>query len=266
MINLIPLAGKGNRFFLERYNIPKPFIPIQGQPMIAASIGSFPKADTNILICLNEHVLKYKFGERLSEFLPNAEILAIDGVTEGQACTCLLAEKMLHPDKGLFIASCDYQTLYDAEKYQQLLENETVDVIIWTFKINSIKKSDPRHFAYCRVESDRVLEVVEKKIISDTPHLDHAVVGSFTYKTAGLFVRGAKQMIKKNIRVNNEFYVGTSINQLIQDGCKVVVFEVDKFISFGNPFELKVMQFWEDYFNHLEDHPYSLNQKPIIFI
>lgn len=259
MINLIPMAGKGNRFFQERYNVPKPFIPVMGNPMFITSVKSFPPADRYIFICLKEHHQKYKVKNVVESTFKDSEIIVINDVTEGQACTCLMAENRLNYDEGLHIASCDYQVMYERDKYEKLLLGDEVDVIIWTFRIGTIKKANPDAFAYCRTDGDRVLEVVEKRTISDTPYLDTAVVGSFTYRTAGLFLYGAKQMIKKNIRVNNEFYVATSINQLIEEGFKVATFEVEKFISFGNPLELMLVQYWQDYFDELEDHPYSIN-------
>lgn len=257
MVNLIPMAGAGNRFLEELYRVPKPFVPVMNNPMFITAIKSFPPADRYIFIC------RKNISKRLKNIaegvLSQSEIIVIDEVTEGQACTCLLAEEKLNAHEGVFIASCDYQAVYDYEKYEQLLAEEEPDVIIWTFKIDVVTTADPCAFAFCRVEGNRVIEVVEKKTISDAPHLDPAVVGSFTFRKAELFLRGAKQMIKKDIRVNNEFYVGTSINQLIENGYKVVTFEIDKFISFGNPLELLAFDYWHNYFDQLEDHPYTID-------
>lgn len=261
MVNLIPMAGRGNRFFRELYNLSKPFIPIMESPMFITAVKSFPVADKYIFLCLKGHHERYNLENTIKETFNEGQIIQVNEITEGPACTCLLAEHNLNPDEGLFIASCDYQTVYDDFAYNQLLIDDQIDVIIWTFKIGSIKKADPKAFAYCRTERNLVTEVVEKRTISDTPYLDPAVVGSFTYKKAEFFIHGARRMIEKDIRVNNEFYVGTSINQLIDEGYRVVTFEVDKFISFGNPVELMVFQYWQDYFDQLEDHPYSIRSR-----
>jgi NDP-sugar pyrophosphorylase family protein len=251
MINLIPMAGVGNRFLEEKYRVPKPFISIAGEPMFAAALRSFPPADRHIFLCRQEH------AERLRKFMPEryraARIIEVPKPTEGQACTCLLARGHLPPEEGLFIASCDYQTVYKEAAYQALLTDPEVDVIIWTFRIGAVKKADPNAFAYCRTEGSRVTEVVEKRAISPTPHRDPAVVGSFTYKRASLFIEGAEAMIRKGVRVNGEYYVGTSINQLIAAGRRVAAFEVDKFVSFGNPLELDLFHYWEDFFHRPED-------------
>ncbi|MCK5214137.1 MAG: hypothetical protein KAR05_02135 [Candidatus Omnitrophica bacterium] len=259
MINLIPMAGKGNRFFQKLYNLPKPFIPVMGKPMFLSAEKSFPAADQHIFICLEEHYHRYNLEEVIKKDYPQAEIIVLDHVTEGQACTCLLAERFLNKKEGLFIASCDYQMLYDHKRHEDLMRDDKVDVIIWTFKTASIKKANPKGFAYCCLEGARVTRIVEKETISDNPCEDQAVVGSFTFKRSEDFVHCANKMIEKNVRVNNEFYVATSINQLIEEGKHVVAFEIDQFISFGTPVELQLFQYWEDYFDQLEDHPYSIN-------
>lgn len=257
MICLIPMAGRGSRFSAEGYNLPKPFIPVMNRPMFMAAIMSLPQADRYILIGQKDFEERYSFQEYAQTHIPNCKVLTVDGVTEGQTSTCLIAEPELNTEETLFIACCDSQLVYDDAYYQTLLNDTSIDVIIWTFQMGSITKKDPIAFAYCRVEDGRVVEVVEKRTISDTPHKDPAVVGAFTYRRAADFLDSSHAMIAKNIRVNNEFYVGTSINQLIEAGKKVVHFPVDKFISFGDPFELQIYQAWEDYFFNEKQHPYK---------
>ena len=91
--------------------------------------------------------------------------------------------------------------------------------------------------------------VLSKGNFLETPINDHMITGTFWYKKSKDFVESAEHQIKNNIRINNEFYVGTSINYLIEKGMKVYVFEVNKWISFGDPVELELYYFWEDYFN-----------------
>lgn len=247
MINLIPMAGRGARFIEKNYKNPKPFIPIINEPMILASLRSFPISDRYVFVCLHEHYDLLKSVTK--KIKTSVDILFIDSVTQGQASTCLLAEKLIDRRETLFIASCDYQMVYNKNAYDLLLKDSTIDVIVWTFKIGAIKKADPKAFAYCKISNGQVVQVVEKSTISDSPENDSAVVGSFTYKNADLFFQSAKKMIEKNIRVNGEFYVGTSINQLIEQGYKVVSFEIEQFISFGNPFELETFNYWYKYFS-----------------
>ena len=257
MISLLPMAGRGSRFVQECYRLPKPFIPIMGVPMFVASIKSFPVAEQYIFICQKTFLDRYPFRKEVDKYFPNATILTVDYVTQGQACTCLLAEDFMDKHESLLISSIDYQMVYDESMFAAMQSDESVDVIIFTFQMKSVAKKDPGAFAYCRIHRDRVIEVVEKQTISDTPEWDQAVVGSFYYRRVSDFADGVKAMIEKNIRVNNEFYVGTSINQLIERGFNVRIFQIEKFISFGDPFDLQLYQAWEDFFYDEMAHPYT---------
>lgn len=258
MISLVPMAGKGSRFKQEGYNLPKPFIPILGSPMFVTSVRSFPAARKYVFLCLESFLTQYPFEREVQKYFPQSAIISILQVTEGQASTCLLAKDQLLAEEDLLISSIDYQVVYDRAHWEKLVQDESISVIIWTFRIGSISKKDPKAFAYCRIDKEGfVQEIVEKQTISDTPGNDPAVVGTFYYRNCKDFTWGAENMISQNIRVNNEFYVGTSINQLIKAGKKVKIFEVEKFISFGDPFELDLFHFWEEFFHDNPDHPYS---------
>lgn len=257
MISLMPMAGGGSRFAANGYNLPKPFIPIMGKPMFVAATKSCPPASTTIFICQERFLSRYPFEQEVAKHFENYKIYSVSEITEGQASSCLIAADSLDTDESLVISSIDYQLVYDEAKLEQLLADESVDVVIFTLQIKSMPVKDLNGFAYCRLEGDRVVEIVEKRTISNTPREDQAVSGSFYYRRSRDFVRSARQMIEKNIRVNNEFYVGTSINQLIEQGANVRYFPLDKFISFGNPFELELYHFWEDYFYSEPGHDYA---------
>lgn len=257
MLNLIPMAGRGNRFTSEKHRVPKPMLPVMGQPMVVTACRSFPKPDRWMFLCDRDHLKRFPIQKLLEGEFPPATIVPIQTPTEGPACTCLLAMDQIDPAESVLVASCDYQTVYDTADYAQRVADPSIDVLIWTFKGKNIVKKDPRAFAYCRTEGQRVTSVVEKQLISDHPAEDPAVVGSFFFRRADLLKRASDKMIQKNIRIHNEFYVGTAINQLIDEGCRVETFEIQQFVSFGDPLELTLFEFWEDYFNGLEGHPYK---------
>nr|BFD31169.1 hypothetical protein GTC16762_07870 [Pigmentibacter ruber] len=249
-INLIPMAGKGSRFKNDGYRVTKPLIQVLGKPMAISASLSFPEAERWIFLLRDTELAKHPIKKALLDFKPHASIVGIDHDTAGQASTCLLVKDQLHPDAHLFIASCDYQTIYNKKIWQEILEDEEIDGAIWTFRMGTGIFKNPNAFAYCRVATDNktIIEVIEKKTISDNPENDPAVVGSFWFRKSSDFILGAETMIKNDIRVNNEYYVGTSINTLLQLGRKFVIFDVDQWISFGDPFELQVFEYWESHF------------------
>jgi dTDP-glucose pyrophosphorylase len=137
-----------------------------------------------------------------------------------------------------------------SNSWQQIVKDETIDGVIWTFRSRGLPLKRPEAFAYCKVAEDgrQITEVVEKKTISENPHSDPLVVGTFWYRKAADFKCGVRDLLENDITVNGEHYVGTSINSLIKMGRKFVIFDIDQWISFGDPFELQVAEYWDEYF------------------
>lgn len=249
-VALVPMAGQGQRFRAEGYRTAKPLIEVGGVPMVLRAAASMPAADRWIFLPRAQDLERHRLEETLRGFVPDCEIIPVVSLTSGQAATCLLAETSLPADAELLIASCDYETRYDEARWRSLLEDRSVDGAVWTCRMPRSMIADPTAFAYCRLAPDGVTiaEVVEKRPISAHPERDPLVVGTFWYRRAADFVRGARSMIERGIAVNGEHYVGTSINTLIEQSARFVVFDIEQWVSFGNPHELRLMEYWQDYF------------------
>ena len=247
--NLIPMAGGGSRFSNENYRSRKPFIKINDKPMVIHAIKSLPSAASWIFLPLQEDIRKHNFSLLLEQELDtNFEILPVEKITSGQAATCLLADKILDDNAHLLIASIDYQSIYDIKDWQREVDSGA-DVLIWTTTLGSNSFKDFNAFAYCKVDSTgNVLRVVEKSTISDSPQFDEMVTGTFWFRRAEDFKICANHAIQENITINGEHYIGNSINTLIENGKSVKVFHIDQWVSFGDPFEMDIYLYWEDYF------------------
>jgi len=252
MINLIPAAGAGSRFAVEGYTNPKPLINVSGKPMIVQAANALPPADKSIFVCRKEHMQASSLEAVLRENFSGCEIITIDYLTEGQVNTCLLAEPYLDVNDSLTIGACDNSMTWNREKYKALTEKESVDALIWTFRNNVTVKRNPNMYGWVRTDEDNnALGVSCKVPISDNPVSDHAIVGSFYFKKASYFLDAARRMIEKNTRTNNEFYVDVLMNEVIEAGLKVKVFEVDKYICWGTPNDLRTYEYWELYFKKI---------------
>ena len=218
--------------------------------MVIRAVNSIPEQTEWIFIARQEDLDRHPLESTLRKIYPTCIIEGTKNTTSGQAATCLLVEDKIDDNAELIIASCDYETMYDPGLWQDILNDESIDGAIWTVRLKSLPVKDPNAFAYCRLADDGVTvkEVIEKQTISDTPNLDPLVVGTFWYRRGLDFKRGATSLIENNVTVNGEHYVGTSINNLIKEGLRFVIFDVDQWISFGDPFELQVMEYWHDYF------------------
>ena len=249
-INLVPMAGRGSRFVKFGYRTAKPLILVRGHPMVIRTVTSMPSADKTLYLARSEDLRKHPIEKTLNAY-GESIFIGVDSTTTGQAATCLLAKEHLEHKGHLMIASCDYEHRYDVKAWEKILDDESIDGAVWTYRMEGGLVKNPSAFAYCETDENnfKITKIVEKQTISDSPHLDPLVIGTFWYRYADDFVVGASSMIDNGITVNGEHYVGTSINELISAGKKFVIFDVEQWISFGDPFELKILEYWEDYFD-----------------
>lgn len=202
---LIPMAGAGKRFFEAGYMFPKPLIEVDKKPMIQWVIESLNLNANYIFIIQKEHQKKYNIGSVLKILKPNCKIVELDHVTEGAACTTLLAKKFINNSNPLIIANSDQYIRWNSSKAIYDFNSKNLDGAILTFEAIHPK------WSYAKCDSDGfVSEVAEKKVISK-----NATVGVYYWKHGSDYVKSAEKMIKKNIRVNNEFYVCPVYNEFI---------------------------------------------------
>ena len=248
-INLIPLAGKGKRFVNEGYKTPKALINVGGLPMVMQAAKSLPCAEKYIFICLKEHLDNFALADTIQQAYPEAKIVTVDSITEGQARTCEIGLYSEDLEASLLIGACDNGMLWDADKYQSLISDENVDVIVWSFRHSLASERNPEMYGWIKTDArNNVLSVSVKVPISDKPYNDQAIVGTFYFKKVSYFLRALKRIYEKNIRVNNEFYVDSCLNELIELGLRVKIFEVDSYICWGTPDDLKTYEYWMKYF------------------
>ncbi len=240
MLNIvIPMAGRGSRFQKEGYELPKPLIPVLGKPMIQVVINNLrPKRPHRfIFICLQEHIEKYQVDEKLRIWAGvGTEVITVNQVTEGAACTVLLAKDYINNEYPLMIANSDQWVDIDINDYLSKMERENADGMIMTMWANDPKWSFVRFN-----EKHEIIEVVEKEVVSH-----EATVGIYNYKHGKDFVVAAERMIMKNFRVNGEFYVAPAYNEMIADGKKLIVYnvgkEADGMYGLGIPSDLKLFE------------------------
>ncbi len=235
---LIPMAGAGSRFSSAGYTFPKPLIEVNHKPMIQVVVENLKIKAKFIYIVQKEHYDKYNLKFLLNLITPNCEIVQVNGLTEGAACTTLLAKEYINNDKHLLIANSDQFVEWDSANFYYSMTNDKLDGGMLTFKATHPKWS----FAKLD-ENGYVSEIAEKKPISDI-----ATVGIYLWNKGSDYVKYAEQMINNNTRVNNEFYVAPVYNEAIKDGLKFKTFNINKMWGLGTPEDLKTF---------LENHKYE---------
>jgi len=227
---LIPMAGAGSRFEQAGYTFPKPLIEVKGKPMIQLVVDSLNIDAKHIFVVQKSHYEKYNLKHLLNLVSPNCEIVCVDGVTEGAACTTLLAKKFIDNNEPLVFANSDQFLDWDSNEFMYSMEADEIDGGMLTFTATHPK------WSFAKLDNDGfVTEVAEKKPISDI-----ATVGVYYWKHGSDYVKYAEQMIRENIRVNNEFYVCPVFNEAIKDHKKIKTFHFDGMWGIGTPEDLDI--------------------------
>lgn len=219
MLNIVvPMAGAGSRFAKAGYVDPKPLIPVNGVPMIKLVIDNLRPATPHrfIFICQAAHIEAYGLVDKLSAWAPSCAILGLNGLTEGAACTVLAARELIDNGNALMIANSDQYVDIAIDDYLDSMTSRGLDGLIMT-----MKASDPKWSFVGLDDAHMVTTIVEKEVISD-----EATVGIYNFAKGADFIAAADDMIAKDLRVNNEFYVAPTYNQLIEKGSRIGVFNV----------------------------------------
>ncbi len=219
MLNIVlPIAGRGSQFVQANYRLPKPLIPVHGKPMIELVVNNIRPSRPHrfTFLVLQEHLEVRGIGETLTRIAPDCLIIPVRQVTEGSACTVLLARTVIENDDPLMLFNSDQWVEIDINDYLGELDRQRADGLIMTMKAD-----DPK-WSYVRCnDAGKVVEVVEKQVVSN-----EATVGIYNFRRGQDFVRAADHMIAKNFRVNNEFYVAPAYNEMIAKGAAIVTYNV----------------------------------------
>ena len=226
---LIPMAGAGSRFVNAGYTFPKPLIDVNGKPMIQTVVENLGLDANYTFIVQKEHVEKYNIDKMLNLIAPECNVIWTEGVTEGAACTALLASRFIDNDNPLFIANSDQYVEWDVLDFMYKMNEKDADGGIVTFKSTHPK------WSYAKIDGiGLVTEVAEKNPISD-----NATVGFYYWKRGSDYVKYAKDMIAIGKRVNGEFYVCPVYNIAIREGKQIHTYEAKEMWGLGTPEDLE---------------------------
>ena len=226
---LIPMAGAGSRFEKAGYTFPKPLIDVRNKPMIQVVVENLNIDANFIYVVQKSHREKYNLDTLLNLITPGCSVVEVDGMTEGAACTALLAKDYINNDNPLFFANSDQFVEWDSNEFMYKMNETGVDGGIVSFEATHPK------WSFAKIDEEGlVTEVAEKNPISNI-----ATVGFYWWKQGSDFVKYAEQMIDEDVRVNNEFYVCPVFNEAIKDGKKIKTYNIEKMWGLGTPEDLK---------------------------
>lgn len=258
---VIPMAGLGQRFANEGYRLTKPLIPVSGKSMVVQAVGDLPSAQTYVFV-LREDMPGYEqVLSELKELYPDCLIKVLDRVTEGQANTALFgldyAEHFGKVAEPVTIGACDNGAIYSSTAFERLINDSRVDVIIWGVRGYPNAVRHPHMFGWIEEEEGKIKSISVKKPLNN-PDRDPIVLGTFTFKRAVDFRRCVGRLIARDGRINGEFYIDACINDAIELGLDCHLFEVNAYLCWGTPNDLRTFEYWQSCFHKWDYHPYRL--------
>lgn len=257
---LVPMAGYGKRFSDAGYSLPKPLIPVSGRPMVIQATRDLPDAPVTRFVLRKGTDLLEKVLRKLRTSFVGVSTLVLEGGTEGQAITCLLGLSGLDADAPLTIGACDNAMLYDPRRFETLVESSEPAMLIWVVRGHADGRIRPQMFGWVDINSDGDVMGVRVKQAPDDPATAPMIVGTFTFRRAADFERACKRLIERNGRVNGEFYVDSLIEDALAQRLKVNIFEIDHYLGWGTPHDLKTFEYWQSCFHKWSSHPYRLEK------
>lgn len=257
---LVPMAGAGQRFRDAGYEEPKPLIAVSGRPMAVQAASDLPFAPHSRFVLRQDLPGLDAIINALQQGIPGAETVMLEGLTDGQARTCLAAMEGLNLDRPLTIGACDNGVLFDADRFAALMAEEGPDVLVWGVRGHPAARHRPSSYGWIDADAEgRIHRVAVKEPLSDPAH-DPIVIGAFTFRRARDFVAAAERMIARDARVNGEFYIDTCINDAVESGLDCRLFEVSHYLGWGTPDELRTFEYWQSCFHKWAQHPYRLER------
>ena len=259
---VIPMAGLGKRFKNEGYKITKPLIPVSGKSMVAQAVYDLPRADHVVFVIRSDMRGYSDIKAELQALYPSGIFKTIKHVTQGQACTAMLGLnelKVQHSEiEGpITIGACDSGALYSKETFEKLANDQSIDVIVWGVRAYPNAIRNPNMYGWIDAVDGEVRQISVKTPLKN-PETDPIVLGVFTFRNSQIYCEALEKLIERDGRVNEEFYIDSLINEAINLGMKCSLFEVESFLCWGTPNDLRTFEYWQSCLHKWDSHPYRL--------
>ena len=247
---IIPMSGLGNRFLKAGYKVPKPLIKVDGKPMIEHVVSLFPGEEDFLFVCNNSHLEESEMGEILKRIAPKGRVFGVDRHEAfGPVYDIVLAEKEIKDDEPVIVNYCDFNQSWDYADFKKQMEESGCDgaVICYTGFHPHLLGDD--FYAGCKVDKGlNLTEIREKYSFTENKMDSHHSSGTYYFRSGAILKKYFKLLMDEKMAVNGEYYASVPYKLMLEDGLKVLVYEVDYFCQWGTPQDLQEYEYWSDYF------------------
>ncbi len=247
---IIPMTGYGSRFVAAGYKELKPFIKVQGRPIIEWIVkGMYPEEKNIIFVCRKEHLETITgMKEELYRIAPTAKIFAIeDWVKKGPVYDVLKAADYIDDEEPAIINYCDFYMSWDWNAFKEKLEERNPDGCIPCYTgFHPHLMVEKNYYASCLTdENDNLIEIREKySFEKDKTKAIHSP-GNYYFKNGAYLKKYCKTLVDSGQMLNGEYYASLPYNFMVKDGLEVwVPTNVDFFCQWGTPEDLEEYLYW----------------------
>ncbi|MDI6808611.1 MAG: NTP transferase domain-containing protein [Candidatus Eisenbacteria bacterium] len=244
MLIFIPMAGFGDRYLRAGYTQPKPLIPVDGVPMIERVLSCFPQESKFLFAINRRHADETELPEVLRKLRPGAATVLVEPHKDGPVRTVLSCARHLPDDEDILLNYCDFGVDWSFENFVSWLRQGRFDGAMTAYKGFHPHSLGPTLYAYMRNDGERVLEIREKHHFTPNRFEEFASSGLYYFRRGCDLKRLSYELIESGKRVQNEFYVSTVMEHLIEKGAKVGVYPLSHFYQWGTPEDLRDYESW----------------------
>lgn len=244
---LVLMAGRGQRFVAAGVAIPKPFVQVAGEAMVAAGVHLWPRPITRHLVVRADDA--HRVAGLALEDAPLTE-LALDAVTAGQAITADLGLAQLPPAAPVLVAACDAGLVLDLQDWHAVESRDDVDLVVFTAPWHQPAHWRPQSYGWVVADaSGRITQMAVKQPVAGVALADQQVVtGAFWTPRADQLRAAIAELVAADERVGGEFYLDSVARRLVAAGARVQAMPVDLWMSWGTPQEVADFAYWNGLF------------------
>lgn len=219
-MNVLILAAHHSRADLqEEPTLPVCLTEVEGKPLLELLTEAVePLTPQRLIFAFMKHdIVHWGLDYIIEQLAPGSAIISVEKPTAGAACTALLGVPFMNNDEELLILSANELVQQDMAEVVASFRQQKFDAGVLSFK-----SVHPR-YAYVRLDTDgNVIEASEKRPISR-----NAIPGIFWFAKGSHFVNAAMQIIRKDAKVRNTFFISSTLNELILNHAKIGVMPLE---------------------------------------
>jgi NDP-sugar pyrophosphorylase family protein len=247
---IIPMSGKGTRFITAGYSELKPFILVNGKPIIEHVIDQYPDNFDFLAILSSEDLNLNTHIEQLRKIKSGIQIAIIDPHKLGPGHAISQAADSIKSNVPIIVNYCDFAGKWEPQLFIQKLEKFDCNILTYSGFHPHMARSTK--FAYAKMNDDVVAEVREKQPFTEDPMSEEASAGIYGFKDKDTLIRALNQQIEGKLETNGEFYISLTCQAIIENSGSATITRMEKFFQWGTPEDLEDWVYWSNFFEKIK--------------